>query len=95
MVPQISLVHALDCKTGGLVNLWPNEIGDELAQLASLAFTPSTISNEPKLFTTPLATLDPGQLINQSAVTNPPITPAAVTTISTPGPPAQPHHTQR
>ena len=75
-----SVVHALDCKTGGLVNLRHNEIRDELAQLASLAIPRSSISIEPHLFTAPLATLAPGQPIDQSTTTTTPPPPPHTST---------------
>lgn len=73
-------MHALDCKTGGLVNLRHNEIRDELAQLASLAIPRSSISIEPHLFTAPLATLAPGQPIDQSTTTTTPPPPPHTST---------------
>jgi hypothetical protein len=44
---HFSLQHALGCKKGGLVMFRHNEIGDELANLASRACTPSPARNEP------------------------------------------------
>jgi len=44
---QFSLQHALGCKKGGLVIFRHNEIRDELVNLASRAFTPSAVRDEP------------------------------------------------
>jgi hypothetical protein len=44
---HFSLQHALACKKGGLVIFRQGEIRDELASLASRAFTPSAVRNEP------------------------------------------------
>jgi hypothetical protein len=42
-----SLQHALGCKKGGLIIFRHNEVRDELAHLATKAFTPSAVRNEP------------------------------------------------
>jgi hypothetical protein len=44
---HFSLQHALGCKKGGLVIFRHNEIRDELVNLASRAFTPSAVRDEP------------------------------------------------
>jgi hypothetical protein len=44
---RFSLQHALACKKGGLVIFRHNEIRDELIHLASKAFTPSAVRDEP------------------------------------------------
>jgi hypothetical protein len=48
---KFSVCHGLECKKGGLVILCHNKIQDELSDLASKAFTPSTVCNEPKIHT--------------------------------------------
>ena len=50
---QFTLQHALGCKKGGLVIFRHNEIRDELGYLASLAFTPSKVQDEPLINTSP------------------------------------------
>jgi hypothetical protein len=44
---HFSLQHALRCKKGGLVIFRHDEIRDELVNLASRAFTPSAVRDEP------------------------------------------------
>ena len=44
-----SIRHALECKKGGLVIIRHNEIRDELVDLASKAFSPSAVRDEPKI----------------------------------------------
>jgi hypothetical protein len=46
---KFSIVHALECKTGGLVISSHNEIRDELSDLASKALSPSSVRNKPKI----------------------------------------------
>jgi hypothetical protein len=46
-----SVPHALECKKGGLVISHHNEIRDELSDLASKAFSPSAVRDEPKIHT--------------------------------------------
>ena len=46
---KFSVRHALECKKGGLVILRHNEIRDELNDLASKAFSPSAVRDEPKI----------------------------------------------
>ena len=46
-----SIRHALECKKGGLVIIRHNEIRDELVDLASKAFSPSAVHDEPKIHT--------------------------------------------
>jgi hypothetical protein len=45
----LSIRHALECKKGGLVIICHNEIRDELVDLASKAFSPSAVRDEPKI----------------------------------------------
>ncbi len=47
---HFSLQHALGCKKGGLVIFRHNEIRDELVNLASRAFTPSAVRDEPLIY---------------------------------------------
>jgi hypothetical protein len=47
---KFSVCHTLECKTGGLVISRHNEIRDELVDLASRAFTPSAVRDEPKIY---------------------------------------------
>jgi hypothetical protein len=42
-----TLQHALSCKKGGLVIIRHNEVQDKLAHLATKAFTPSAVRDEP------------------------------------------------
>jgi hypothetical protein len=42
-----TLQHALGCKKGGLIIFRHNEVRDELAHLATKAFTPSAVRDEP------------------------------------------------
>ena len=44
---KFSICHALDCKRGGLVTARHNELRDRVADLASRAFTPSHLRNDP------------------------------------------------
>ncbi len=46
---KFSVRHGLACKHGGLVISRHNEIRDELSDLASKAFTPSAVRDEPKI----------------------------------------------
>jgi hypothetical protein len=48
---KFSVHHALECKRGGLVISRHNEIRDELSGLASKAFPPSAVCNEPRIHT--------------------------------------------
>jgi hypothetical protein len=41
--------HALECKVGGLVTLWHNEINKELCYLVSKALVPSAVRVEPMI----------------------------------------------
>ena len=45
-----SVQHAMTCKKGGLVIIRHNEIGDELADIASKALTPSAVRDEPSIY---------------------------------------------
>jgi hypothetical protein len=60
---KFSIPHALECKKGGLVNLRHNEIRDELIDLASKAFIPSAVRDEPRIYpgrpAAPMPDLDP------------------------------------
>ena len=47
---KFSICHALDCKRGGLVTARHNEIRDGVADLASRAFTPSHVRNDPLIY---------------------------------------------
>ena len=47
---KISICHALDCKSGGLVTALHNKIRDRVADLARKAFTPSHMLNDPLIF---------------------------------------------
>ena len=47
---QLTVRHALSCKKGGLVHSRHNEIRDELVDLASKAFSPSAVRDEPKIY---------------------------------------------
>ena len=47
---KFSVRHALECKSGGLVISRHNEIRDKLVDLASRAFTPSAVRDEPKIY---------------------------------------------
>ena len=42
--------HALDCKRGGLVTARHNELRDGVANLASRAFTPFQVPNDPLIY---------------------------------------------
>ena len=46
---QFSVRHALECKKGGLVISRHNEIRDELIDIASKAYSPSAVRDEPKI----------------------------------------------
>ena len=46
---KFSIRHALECKTGGLINTRHNEVRDELGALSSQALTPSSVRDEPKI----------------------------------------------
>ena len=48
---KFSVRHALECKRGGLVISRHNEIRDELSDLASKAFFPSAVRDEPTIHT--------------------------------------------
>ena len=45
-----SICHALDCKRGGLFTARHNELRDGVADLASRAFTPSHVRNDPLIY---------------------------------------------
>jgi hypothetical protein len=75
-----SVVHALDCKKGGLVTLSHNDLCNEIADIAALAYTPTAVQIEPPLFTAILNTLQPGQPIDQSTVAPAPAPPTAAPT---------------
>ena len=45
------ICHALDCKKGGLVLACHNELRDGVSNLASKAFTPTHLCEDPKFFT--------------------------------------------
>ena len=47
---KFSICHALDCKRGGLVTARHNELRDGVADLASRAFTPSHVRNDPLIY---------------------------------------------
>jgi hypothetical protein len=47
---KFSVRHGLECKKGGLVISRHNEIRDELSDLASKAFIPWAVREEPKIF---------------------------------------------
>eukprot|EP00978_Attheya_sp_CCMP212_P004101 scaffold8879_cov44-Attheya_sp.AAC.3 len=44
---KFSVGHALQCKTGGLVNMRHNEVKDELGYLAGIATSSNTVRDEP------------------------------------------------
>ena len=44
---KFSVIHALDCKKGGLVTARHNELRDRVADLAYKAFTPPTCAMTP------------------------------------------------
>ena len=44
------ICHALDCNRGGLVTARHNELRDGVADLASRAFTPSHVRNNPLIY---------------------------------------------
>jgi hypothetical protein len=48
---KFSVHHALECKRGGLINALHDEIRDELSDLASKAFFPSVVCDEPRIHT--------------------------------------------
>jgi hypothetical protein len=41
--------HTLECKVGGLIKLWHNEINKELCDLASKALAPSAVRVKPMI----------------------------------------------
>ena len=47
---KFSICHALDCKRGGLVTARHNDLRDGVADLASRAFTPSHVRNDPLIY---------------------------------------------
>ena len=47
---KFSICHALDCKRGGLITARHNELRDGVADLASRAFTPSHVRNDPLIY---------------------------------------------
>ena len=47
---RFSICHTLDCKRGGLVTARHNELRDGVADLASRAFTPSHVHNDPLIY---------------------------------------------
>ena len=47
---KFSICHALDCKRGGLVMAHHNELRDGIADLASRAFTPCHVCNNPLIY---------------------------------------------
>ena len=47
------IYRALDCKKGGLVMAHHNKLCDEVANLASKAFTPTHIHDAPQIYTGP------------------------------------------
>ncbi len=55
---KFSVRHALECKRGGLVISRHNEIRDELSDLASKAFFPSAVRDEPRIQTSRAAESD-------------------------------------
>jgi hypothetical protein len=50
---SFSIQHAMTCKKGGLVIVCHNKIGDELADIASKALTPSAIRDKPSMHLPP------------------------------------------
>ena len=44
---KFSICHALNCKRGGLITARHNELRDGVADLASKAFTPTHVRNDP------------------------------------------------
>jgi hypothetical protein len=65
---QFSLPHALGCMKGGLVIYRHNEIRDELVNLASRAFTPSAVRDEPLIHGRANENMkpSPNKIINQN-----------------------------
>ena len=47
---KFTICHALDCKMGGLVTARHNELRDGVADLASRAFTPTHVRNDPLIY---------------------------------------------
>ena len=47
---NFTIYHALDCKRGGLVTAFLNEIWDRVAELAGKAFAPSQMCDDPLIF---------------------------------------------
>ena len=47
---RLSISHALECKKGGLVTARHNKLRDRVADLASKAFTPSHLRNNPLIY---------------------------------------------
>ena len=47
---RFTISHALDCKKGGLVTARHNELRDRVADLASKAFTPSHVRDDPLIY---------------------------------------------
>jgi hypothetical protein len=54
---KFSVRHVIECKRGGLVILRHNEIPEELSDLASKAFFPSAVCDEPRIHTSRAAEL--------------------------------------
>jgi hypothetical protein len=70
---HFTLQHALACKKGGLVIFRHNEVRDELAHLATKAFTPSAVRDEPLILSGRVAEkvkpLEPSSANNQQEPT--------------------------
>ena len=47
---RFSIIHALDCKKGGLVTARHNELRDGVSDLAGKAFTPSHVRDNPLIY---------------------------------------------
>ena len=45
------ICHALDCKKGGLISARHNDLCDGVADLASKAFTPTHVREDPQIYT--------------------------------------------
>jgi hypothetical protein len=67
-----SVQHAMTCKKGGLVIIRHNEIGDELADLASKALTPSAVRDEPSIYPNGRAA-DPAKASESKRANPPPV----------------------
>ena len=48
---EFDICHALDCKKGGLITACHNKLRYGVANLASKAFTPTYVRNNPKIYT--------------------------------------------